>query len=76
MKVNYVQLIMGVITDIRVIGTIVVALFVVEFAKFVTSYKKKPPKPKKPKAPKAEPAPAPKPEEGVEGGGEEAAPAE
>ena len=53
MKVNYVQLVMGVITDIRVIGTIVAALFIVEFAKFVTSYKKKPARPKKPKAPKA-----------------------
>ncbi len=62
---------MGVITDIRVIITIVAALFIIEFAKFVTSYKKKPPRPKKVKAPKA-PPPAPKPEAPAEGGGDDA----
>ncbi len=72
MNVNYVKLVMGVITDIRVIITIVAALFIIEVAKFVTSYKKKPPRPKKAKAPKA-PPPAPKPEAPAEGGGDEAA---
>ena len=68
MNVNYVELILGVIKDIRVILTIVAALFIIEFAGFVTSYKKKAPKPKKAKAAPA-PAPAPAPAEGGEGGG-------
>ena len=69
MNVNYLQLIMGVIKDFRVIATIVAALMVIEFAKFVTSYKKKPPKAKKPKAVKAAPPPPPAPEaSGTEGG--------
>ena len=71
MNVNYIELILGVIKDIRVILTIVAALFIIEFAGFVTSYKKKAPKPKKAKAAKAAPAPAPAPApaEGGEGGG-------
>ncbi|WP_027729261.1 hypothetical protein [Treponema sp. C6A8] len=71
MNVNYVKLVMGVITDFRVIITIIAALFIVEFAKFVTSYKKKPARPKKEKAPKA-PPPPPKPEAPAEGEGEAA----
>ena len=70
MNVNYVQLILGVIKDIRVIATIIAALFIVEFAGFVASYRKKAPKPKKAKAAKAPPAPAaaPAPAEGGDGG--------
>ena len=50
--------ILDVLKDIRVIGTVIVMLLVIEFAKYVTTYKKKPPKPKGKKA--AKPAPAPK----------------
>ena len=70
MNVNYVQLILGVIKDIRVILTIVAALFIIEFAGFVSSYRKKAPKPKKAKPAKAAPAPKPAAPEGGEGGGE------
>ena len=72
MNVNYFQLIMSVIRDFRVIVTLVAALVIIEFAKFITAYRKKPARPKKVKAPKQAPAPAPKPEaaEGGEGGGE------
>lgn len=72
MNVNYVQLILGVIKDIRVIVTIIAALFIVEFAGFVVSYRKKAPKPKKAKPAKAAaaaaPAAAPAPAEGGDGG--------
>ena len=61
MKVDTVHIIFSVIKDIRVIGTVVVAFLIIEFAHFVTSYKKKPPKPKRPKPAKAAPAPAPAP---------------
>ena len=79
MNVNYVQLILGVIKDIRVILTIVAALFIIEFAGFVSSYRKKAPKPKKAKPAKAAPAPkpaAPEGGEGGDGGGNAAPPAE
>ena len=79
MNVNYVQLILGVIKDVRVIATIIAALFIVEFAGFVTSYRKKAPKPKKAKPAKAAPAPkpaAPEGGEGGDGGGNTAPPAE
>lgn len=59
---DLIPVILKVIIDIRVIATVIVMLFVIEFAKFVTTYKKRPPRPKKAKsAPKA--APAPKAEE-------------
>ena len=54
---NYIPLILGVLKDFRVIGTVIVMILVIEFAKFVTTYRKKPPKPKNKKAPKAAPAP-------------------
>ena len=63
---DYFPVIFGVLKDFRVIGTVIVMIIVIEFAKFVTTYKKKPPKPKKGKTPK--PAPAPKEEKPVEGG--------
>ena len=63
---DYFPVIFGVLKDFRVIGTVIVMIIVIEFAKFVTTYKKKPPKPKKGKAPK--PAPAPKEEKPAEGG--------
>lgn len=65
-----IPVILDVLKDIRVIGTVIVMLAVIKFAKFVTTYKKKPPKPKGKKAPK--PAPAPK-EEKKEENKEEAA---
>ena len=55
---DYIPLILGVLKDFRVIGTVIVMILVIEFAKFVTTYRKKPPKPKGKKA-----APAPKTEE-------------
>ena len=55
---DYFPVIFGVLKDFRVIGTVIVMIIVIEFAKFVTTYKKKPSKPKGKKAPK--PAPAPK----------------
>ena len=63
---DYFLVIFGVLKDFRVIGTVIVMIIVIEFAKFVTTYKKKPPKPKKGKTPK--PAPAPKEEKPAEGG--------
>ena len=63
---EYFSVIFGVLKDFRVIGTVIVMIIVNEFAKFVTTYKKKPPKPKKGKTPK--PAPAPKEEKPAEGG--------
>lgn len=54
---DYIPLILGVLKDFRVIGTVIVMILVIEFAKFVTTYRKKPPKPKNKKAPKAAPAP-------------------
>ena len=58
---EYFPIILGVLKDFRVIGTLIVMILVIQFAKYVTTYKKKPPKKKGKKAPKQ--APAPKPEE-------------
>ena len=69
---EYFPVIFGVLKDVRVIGTVIVMLLVIEFAKYVTTYKKKP---KKPKVKKAAAAPAPKEEkkeEKAEEGGEAA----
>ena len=55
---DYFSVILGVLKDFRVIGTVIVMILVIEFAKFITTYKKKPPKPKGKKGPK--PAAAPK----------------
>ena len=54
---DYIPVILGVLKDFRVIGTVIVMILVIEFAKFVTTYRKKPPKPK---AKKGAAAPAPK----------------
>ena len=54
---DYIPVILGVLKDFRVIGTVIVMILVIEFAKFVTTYRKKPPKPKGKKAPKAAAAP-------------------
>ena len=54
---QYMHLILGVLSDLRVIGTVIVCILVISFAKYITTYKKKPPKPKKKKA-APEPAPA------------------
>ena len=71
-----IPVIIGVLKDFRVIGTVIAMILVIEFAKCVTTYRKKPPKKKGKKA--AKPAPAPKeekkeekPAEGGEAGGEE-----
>jgi len=55
---EYLHIIFGVLKDLRVIGTVLVCLLVIEFAKYVTTYRKKPPKPKKGKK-VAAPSPAP-----------------
>lgn len=68
-----IPVIFKVLLDVRVIATVVVMLAIVEFSKFVTSYKKRPPKPKKQKAEKA---PAPKKEEPPAEESTEEAPAE
>ena len=70
---NFFNVILGVLLDWRVIATVVAMLLVIEFAKFVANYKKRPPRPK---VKKSKTAPAPKPkkekkseeEEGDEGG--------
>ena len=69
---GYLSVILGVLKDFRVIGTVIVMILVIEFAKYVTSYKKKPPKPKKGKAAKEASAPKAeeKPTENAEGGEE------
>ena len=69
---DYFPIIFGVLKDLRVIGTVIVMLLVIECAKFVTTYKKKPPKTKKGKAAKEAPAPKAeeKPAENAEGGEE------
>ncbi len=43
---EYFPVILGVLKDFRVIGTVIVMILVIQFAKFVTTYRKKPPKPK------------------------------
>lgn len=58
---DYLSVILNVLKDFRVIGTVIVMVLVIEFSKFVTTYKKKPPKKKGKKAEK--PAPAPKEEQ-------------
>ena len=52
---EYFPVIFGVLKDLRVIGTVIVMILVIQFAKFVTTYRKKPPKPKKAKGAKAAP---------------------
>ena len=66
---SYFHVILGVLTNFYVIGTAVAMILVIEFAKFVTTYRKKPPRPKVKKA-KAAPAAASAPAEGgaTEGG--------
>ena len=68
---EYFSVIFGVLKDFRVIGTLIFMILVIEFAKFVTTYQKKPAKPKGKKAPKA--APAPKEEKKDDKGGDAAA---
>ena len=54
---EYFPVIFGVLKDLRVIGTLIVMILVIQFAKYVTTYKKKPPKAKAKKGAKAAPAP-------------------
>lgn len=56
-----IPVIIGVLKDWRVITTVIAMLLVIEFAKFVANYKKRPPRPKVKKAPA--PAPAEKKED-------------
>lgn len=56
-----IPVITGVLKDWRVITTVIAMLLVIEFAKFVANYKKRPPRPKVKKAPA--PAPAEKKED-------------
>lgn len=62
---DYIPIILGVLKDFRVIGTVIAMLLVVAFSKYIINYTKKPkvPKQKKAPAPKKEP---PKPAEGEE----------
>ena len=60
---DYFPVILGVLKDFRVIGTVIVMILVIEFAKYVTTYRKKPPKKKGKKGQKAAQAAAPKKEE-------------
>ena len=57
---DYFPVILGVLKDFRVIGTVIVMILVIEFAKYVTTYKKKPPRKKGKKGAKVAAAPAPK----------------
>lgn len=41
---EYMDIIIGVLKNPYVIGTVIVMILVIEFAKYVASYKKKPPK--------------------------------
>lgn len=71
---EYLFLALKVLKDFRVLGTVIAMILIIEFAKYVASYKKKPEKKgaKKAKAPK--PAPAPKTEAPAENqGAQEAA---
>ena len=71
---DYFPIIFGVLKDFRVIGTVIVMILVIEFAKYITTYRKKPPKAKNKKKQAAAPAPAEakkeenKAEKGEEGG--------
>ena len=58
-----IPVITGVLKDWRVITTVIAMLLVIEFAKFVANYKKRPPRPKVKKAPAPAPAPAEKKED-------------
>lgn len=42
----YLPIILEVLKDFRVIGTVLAMIVVISFAKYVCTYKKKPPKPK------------------------------
>ena len=56
---EYMDIIFGVLKSPYVIGTVIVMILVIKFAKYVASYKKKPPKPKNKKVAKTStPAPA------------------
>ncbi len=62
MKISgYIPIILAVLTDFRVIATVVAMLIVIKFTYFVVNYKKRPPRIKIKK--KAAPAPAKKTEE-------------
>lgn len=67
---DYLPIIFGVLKDFKVIGTVIVMLFVVAFAKYVINYTKKPKVPKAKKAPKAAPKKEPQAEEAEEGSAE------
>lgn len=67
MSINeYIHVILGVVTDIRVIATVIVCILVIEFAKFITTYRKRPPKPKVKKVKTEEPKQEEKKEESSE----------
>lgn len=61
---EYISLILSVLTNPKVIITVVVMLMVIEFARFVTNYRKKT---RRPKVKKVKSASAPKKEEKKEG---------
>ena len=64
---DYMDIIWGVLKSPYVIGTVVVMILVIKFAKFVASYKRKPPKVKVKKGGKnTEAAPAAKADDGAQ----------
>ena len=65
---DYFPVIFGVLKDFRVIGTVIVMILVIEFAKFITTYKKKPPKKKVKKGAAQAPKEEKKEEKPAEGG--------
>lgn len=67
---DYLPIILNVLKDGKVIGTAIVMLLVIAFAKYIINYTKKPKKPKVKKAPKPAPAPKAEGESGEEGGEE------
>ena len=68
---DYISMSLTVLKDFRVIGTVIAMLVLIEFARFIASYRKKPKKPKSKKAKAPKPAPAPKKEEAPAEGGED-----
>lgn len=59
---NFFSIFLGVISDFKVIATLIAFILVIMIASFIANYTKKPPRPKK-QSIKAAPAPAPKPQE-------------
>lgn len=68
---DYFVMSLSVLKDLRVIGTVVAMLLVIEFSRFISNYRKKAKQPKAKKVNAPKPAPAPKKEEASEEKSEE-----